>query len=288
MRANRKILSTILVSLLLAGCAGEASDGSPGREGAGNGSAAPGSADADPVTLIGSWTVEEAAQEEPGAILRIAPRDLSLRRGCGALAGAWRADAAGLFVADLRRGSGCPVLEEPTPRWLRDATSFRTAGDDRLLFDRQGDVVARLLPGGGADTLPSEAEPPVVTEKVRRAFPATAPLPAGLTAPPTPEALVGRWVPALDSAGSPEPVYIELLADGAWRGSDGCNAQGGRWISGGGGSLLATAGVSTLVACDNVPVAQWLNQAWRAGLDGEILVLLDAEGTEIGRVKPAG
>nr|MDT0663238.1 META domain-containing protein [Micromonospora sp. DSM 115978] len=287
MRGNRQILAAAMVSLLLAGCAGQAgSDSRPT-----NPSEGPGSADADPVALIGSWTVDGAAQEDAGAVLRIAPTDLSLWRDCGSLTGSWRADTGGLFVAALNSASGCTVSGEPTPIWLRDASSFRTAGEDRLLLNAQGDVVARLLPGGkpdpAPDSLPEQAEPPVVTEEVRRAFAPAAPLPAGLDAPPAPEALVGRWVPAEGPAGSPEPAYVELKADGSWSGSDGCNAQAGRWVAGAGGSLLATSGVSTLVGCANVPIAQWLGEAWQAGLDGTVLVLVDAQGKEIGRIKPA-
>ncbi|MDG4830511.1 META domain-containing protein [Solwaraspora sp. WMMD1047] len=288
MRGNRQIMTAVLVSLLLAGCAGSADDGSATA----TPSDAPGAADAEPVALIGLWAVEEAAQEEAGAVLRVAPTELSLWRDCGNLSGSWRADTGGLFVAAVYGASGCELAEEPTPAWLREATSFRTAGEDRLLLNVQGDVLARLAPGGkpepAPDILPEQAEPPVVTDEVRRAFAPPAPLPADLTPLPAPEALLGRWVPATGPTGAPDPAFVELTADGSWRGSDGCNALGGRWVAASGGPLLATSGASTLVGCDNVPIAQWLSEASQAGLDGDVLVLVDAKGTELGRLRPAG
>lgn len=288
MRGIRHIVGAVLVSMVLAGCAGQSEDGSESENPATSDPGAPGSA--DPVTLIGSWLIEEAAQEESGAVLRIAANDISLWRECGTLSGAWRADTGGLFVADIYGGTGCEVTDEPTPGWLQEAVGFRAAGDDRLLVDAQGDTVARLLPGGkpeaGPDTAPEQAEPPVVDDEVRRAFAPTADLPAGLNPPPAREALVGRWEPESGPGSSPEPVYVELLADGGWRGSDGCNGQGGRWVTGAGGAFLATSGASTLVACENAPIGQWLSGAWQVGMDGPVLVLVDAQGNELGRVKP--
>jgi hypothetical protein len=37
---------------------------------------------------------------------------------------------------------------------------------------------------------------------------------------------------------------------------------------------------------DNVPIDQWLTMARRAGLDGNVLVLLNAHGDETGRLSP--
>ncbi|WP_146758666.1 hypothetical protein [Micromonospora saelicesensis] len=68
---------------------------------------------------------------------------------------------------------------------------------------------------------------------------------------------------------------------------DGCNDQAGRWVTAAGGSLLATARPTTLAFCaDSVPIDQWLTTARRAGLDGNVLVLLNAHGDETGRLSP--
>jgi hypothetical protein len=114
----------------------------------------------------------------------------------------------------------------------------------------------------------------------------------GKAAPPLPrdlaamgrDALVGRWVPTED----PRRAYVELRPDGSWDGSDGCNGQSGRWVAGPRGAFLATTGLSTLVACRNVPLGSWLGATWRAGLDRGTLVLLDAGGQELGRLRRVG
>ncbi|WP_083915840.1 META domain-containing protein [Micromonospora lupini] len=102
-------------------------------------------------------------------------------------------------------------------------------------------------------------------------------MPAGQRQP------VGRWAPAIGH----KAAYLEFTADGEWHGSDGCNDQSGRWITAAGGTLLATARASTLAFCaDSVPIEQWVTTARRAGLDGEVLVLLNAQADETGRLSP--
>jgi hypothetical protein len=126
---------------------------------------------------------------------------------------------------------------------------------------------------------------PTVTDEVRRAYAAAAPLPARLT-PVTAASLLGRWRPdpALAKV-NPLSPYVEFRDGGQWQGSDGCNGQGGRWAAGPAGAFVATSGISTMIGCDNVPVAAWMDSARRVGLDGKILVLLDGAGKEVGRLR---
>ncbi|MFD2765882.1 META domain-containing protein [Micromonospora eburnea] len=293
----RYLLAVVAVGALLAGC-GErvGSEGSaPEQEQVDPGSAVALGPPQDPVALIGSWTVTEA---DGGAddVLRLAASpggEVRLFGRCGVQMGTWRADASGLFVADLWGTSGpgggeCRPGSEFADTWLGRAAAFRVEGGSPILLDERGERVARLLAGAkptpGPDMLASLAEPPEVTDEARRAFtPATA-LPAAL-APASRETLLGRWVPVDGRRGRPKTPYVEFRADGGWRGSDGCNGQGGRWIAGPGGALLATTGASTLIGCDNVEVGVWLATAWRAGIDGDVLVLLDAQGKETGRLR---
>ena len=135
----------------------------------------------------------------------------------------------------------------------------------------------------GPDIAESEAEPPVVTDELRREFAPAAPVPAALR-PAQPAQLVGRWFPADGGSAAPRQPFAELLADGRWSGSDGCNGQGGRWIAGAGGSLLAVAGPQTLIGCTGADVGGWLSNAPRAGFDGELLVLLNPAGKEVARL----
>jgi hypothetical protein len=229
--------------------------------------------------MIGLWTVA-GTDEEAGTVLRIAPqRQLSLWRSCGILHGSWAA-VDGLFVGSVDGSSqGC---SGGGPDWLRRAVGFGAAGDELVLTDRDGKTVARLLPGGkpkipdGIDV--SEAEPPVITDEDRAALEApVAPLPAGL-AEGSP---LGRWVPVNGGTAA----FVEFKGDGSWTGSDGCNGNGGRWVSGAGGALLATVGPSTLIGCDGAPIPAWLSSATRAGISAGQLVLVDPAGTEVGRLK---
>jgi heat shock protein HslJ len=100
------------------------------------------------------------------------------------------------------------------------------------------------------------------------------------------DALVGRWV-AVGGAGSGAPTlpFVELAADGTYTGSDGCNRTRGPWSAGPDGTLDAGPGPSTRMACpDMVPVPSWFTLAARVRFDAAELVLLDASGTELGRV----
>ncbi|MEU2610489.1 hypothetical protein ABZ570_02700 [Micromonospora sp. NPDC007271] len=294
----RYLVAVTAVGALLTGC-GERVGQEPagGGQAVETGPAAAGTPQVDPVALIGSWKLAEVDGGED-TVLRLAAdtsNDLLLFGPCAVLMGSWRADANGLFLADVpgrtaaRDGRGCRSDAQVADAWLRRAVAFRVEGDSPVLLDSQGMRVARLLPGArptpGPNLLPALAEPPEVTDEVRRALAPAAALPGNLTPAPR-ETLLGRWVPA-DGRRWPwqkEP-YVELRDDGEWRGSDGCNGQGGRWVAGPEGAFLATMGPSTLIGCDNVSVGSWLFAARRAGLDGKTLVLLDAQGKETGRLR---
>jgi len=286
------------VTLLLVAACGTGTAGGPEQPGP------PASAPGDPVDLVGLWTVREAAGEEPGAILRLG-EGLSLWRSCGHLDGSWRATAEGLFIDLVFGGSGaCYHGPDSVPDWLRQAAGYRADGPDRLLVDRGGSTVARLVPGGrpkvDADTAPSEGEPPVLTDAQRRMLAPAAALPAGLQ-PAAAADLVGRWVPGdRPDVRTPRSPHVTFAADGDWTGSDGCNGQGGRWLAGPAGSFVAVAGPQTLMACvpitgpadatapgvhAPVDVGSWLTAAARAGLAGDQLVLLDRSGRELGRLR---
>lgn len=297
MSRSRYLVAVVAVGTLLAGCGGQPSSEAGAPTGSQRPVAVPtstGSPQADPLALIGSWTVAEV-DEGAGEILRLAPIEqggLVLIGRCGVLMGTWRADANGLFLVGVPEqvfpeGRGCPAGPQPTAAWLHQATAFRVEGDRPVLLDRQGRQVALLLPGAKVsprpDLVPSFTKPPVVSAEARRALAPAAPVPAALT-PARGDALLGRWVPLGRRSGPGRP-FLELRDDGTWRGSDGCNGQGGRWVAGPDGALLATSGPSTAIGCDNVLVGNWLSSASRAGLDGEVLVFLDAQGNETGRLR---
>jgi heat shock protein HslJ len=273
----RAALASVLV-FALAGCAG---DGRPAA------APRPPATETGPIALIGLWTVE-GTDEQAGTVLRIAPeKQLSLWRSCGMLSGSWAAQGA-LFLATLDGGSGdcLPAgSADATPAWLKRATGYRSTGGDQMLVDDAGNTVARLLPGGRpkvtGGVAASEAEPPAITDEDRAKLETTAaPLPAGTTAAQR-SSLLGRWVPASGGAAA----FVAFNGDGTWTGSDGCNGNGGRWTVGADGVFLATAGPSTLMACDGAPVPTWLSTATLAGASADQLVLLDTTGTEVGRLR---
>lgn len=272
--------------VLLVGCAG---GGVP--QGVGllpSGPAQPPGA-SGPISLVGLWTVTEAG-EEPGAVLRIAPRkQLSLWRSCGRLTGGW-VGAQDVFLGELTGSSGTcfpagGVPPDVTPSWLLRATGYRSQGADKVLVDRSETLVARLVPGGtprvGADVAASEAEPPVITDEDRADLMRIADMPARLTRI-EPTLVVGRWVP-LTGAGE---AFVEFHANGTWAGSDGCTGYRGRWTANS-SSMLTTGGASALKACGSTPVPAWLADTAIAGLDNSVLVLLNATGVEVARLKPA-
>ncbi|SCG72154.1 META domain-containing protein [Micromonospora humi] len=250
-----------------------------------------------PTSLIGSWTIVDVADPGAGTILRLADRDLDLIGSrCGTLGGSWRASSDGTFLADIFTAAtaavegipGCAKASQETPGWLRRVTAYQF---DRaglpVLLDARAQPVARLIPGATPTPEPDKAddalEPPVLTDEARRALTPAVALPGRLV-PVDRHRLTGRWVPLSGH----RAAYVTFTADGEWHGSDGCNDESGRWITATSGTLLTTTRGTTLVFCaDSVSVGGWLTTARRAGFDGHILVLLDAQGTETGRLLPA-
>jgi hypothetical protein len=257
----------------------------------------------DPLALWGSWRVEGAAGEEPGAVLQLGAawppvrgpelhgHELILWRHCGQFFGGWKANSAGMFVGTVSAGSAkCPNRDDPahwTPDWLRRAVGYRIDAGDPVLLDANGNTVARLLTGGrptpGPDIMPEMAYPPVLDDHTRRELtqPEGAP-PAGLV-PATPAQLYGRWVPA-DGTG-PDPAtngFLEVSADGSWQ-TTRCDPSAGRWISDESGRVLTVSSGVAQLMCSN-PAAGWLTEASYAFFDGQILVLLDSGGNELGRL----
>lgn len=125
------------------------------------------------------------------------------------------------------------------------------------------------------DVQPPVAQPP-------GPLPPIAP-PAGLV-PADHDRMVGRWAPAGEST-APQPPHARFERSGDWTGSDGCNRAAGRWSIAADGTLTVTSGPMTLIGCaGQVDVPGWVGRAARAGFDGGTLVLLAADGQELGRL----
>jgi heat shock protein HslJ len=243
-----------------------------------------GPSDTDPVALLGEWAV--AGTEETGEVrLRFGTREFHAALACGGLFGGWKANAAGQLLADISGTEGdCEaVMDGPgaKPAWLLRAARFRFEGGEAVLLDGQGNILARLSPRPVSDDLPVGPDDSAAVAAFR-----AAPLPAGLT-PATSQTLVGQWLPLDPGPTRPQQPFLGVKADGTWEGSDGCNGLAGRWVGGPDGLVLATIGLSTLMACDNDPTPAMFAEASRTGFDGEVLVLVDAAGAEMARFQPA-
>jgi hypothetical protein len=271
--------------LVLTGCSGsrQAPSAAPASSAPAS-NAAPKSA--DPLKLVGSWNVLTPAGLTTHDYLRIGD-DLELSPPCGVLLGTWSANAAGTFVAETHGGSsGCFTAANGggrAPAWLTAAAAFKIEGSTRILLDGSGHVLARLSPGRGLYRAPNLAQ--------LRARLATAPPLPREQAPVTATMMLGRWEPipitgAVVRPGQKPPAssFVTFAADGTWSGSDGCNAQGGRYRVDDAGALVVTAGPSTLVGCVGFPVGTWMSQVRRAGRVGRELTLLDGQGHEIAQL----
>ncbi len=247
-------------------------------------------ASVDPLKLVGAWNVLTPNGKPTGEYLRIG-EDLELSPPCGVLLGSWSASAGGMFVAQTNGGSsGCFTAAHEggrAPSWLTSAAGFTIDGATRALLDESGHVVARLSPGRGLYRVPDLAQ-------LRDRLATPPPLASGQV-PVTSKTILGRWEPMVVPGGAmvkpgqrqPPPSYVTFSADGSWTGSDGCNAQGGRWEVGSAGALVTTAGPSTLVGCAGYPVGSWVSRARRAGLEGRELTLFDGHGQLVGQLMRA-
>jgi META domain-containing protein len=269
------VLRLLLIALLAAaGCAAPAPALTP--------VAATPPARPDPAALLGWWRVPGT-----GEIVLVDPTGIEVRAADESVFGRWRADPDGRFLVAVEGGTtwlappGAPApAAAGSPDRLTGVAGFRVEGDDRVLLDRAGRPLARLVPEPRrpvTDAVDPAREP---TAAERRAFGPAAPVPAPLR-PAAPAELVGHWFPE----GATNAAALRFDDGGAWEGSDGCNPVGGTWLAGPDGGFLAAApAVRTLVFCEGgADVATQLDLARRVALDGPDLVLLDADATPVGR-----
>ena len=281
-----------VVVLLATGCAqppgdrdGRNSDVPP-PAGAGTGS------ESAALGLVNLWRVSGVPDEEVDTWLRLDAGSFQLWRDCGMIDGSWGATET-RFLASIYGASEACVAQETIPEveWLDAVTGYRAASVGWALTDAGGGVVATLSIDGAPDPIPTAAtfyaEPPLITDSMRELMRKPAPLPTELD-PVTAAALVGKWTP-VDFVAVPDPSRstdprVLFAQDGTWTGSDGCNAAEGRWAVDA-GALLATVGPMTDIGCEGAPVPTWVATARLAGFDGELLSLLDVDGSEVARLE---
>lgn len=243
----------------------------------------------DPLDLVGRWHVEVPG-EPPGAMSVVLGKSLAVFLQCGALTGQWEAESTqNMFLASLQGGT-LDCLKSPqrmAVQWLEAVTSFRSSAGTWLLLDSRGRTLATLRPGATPTTPPdlwhTYSDEPAITEARRAAAAAAARLPAAAKAPTGTE-LQRRWQPVKGNRGKP---FVTFGDDGRWSGSDGCNAENGRFLLGRDGRLLGTHGPSTLIGCDNSELGRWVATASRVGLVDGMLAFYDSAAKELGRATPA-
>lgn len=86
--------------------------------------------------------------------------------------------------------------------------------------------------------------------------------------------IAGYWVSAEKFETTP---FLDILPDGTFTGSDGCNGTQGTW-SLSGDRLTVEAGPSTLMACEGAPLPMYFATAKTARLVDGALELRDADG----------
>lgn len=281
MRRTAAFVTAFAIALTLSACSSAPGD-SPLLAPSSSATPSP-RAEGGAIGLVGLWRVSGTDGEGEATWLRLGADELRLWQGCEILLGSWRAGAQA-FIAHLWGAAGSCVSATGVPEvdWLDSVASYERDGDGWVLRDVAGDVVATLSidaapppVGGESDTY---TQPPVVDDRAREALGPAAPLPEGLRAA-MPTDLEGRWAPREPTATDP---HVDFSADGTWSGSDGCNGAFGRWSMT--EAFLSTYGPTTAIGCDGAMVPSWVGSARSAGFDGAELVLLDASGTELGRL----
>jgi len=234
--------------------------------------------------LVGLWRIE-ADGETADTWLWLGVGEFRLSRPCGSLMGNWAA-AESVFLAETYGWShNCAPVAVP---WLDATVAYRATATGWELLDAARSVTAILRIDGAPpphpETLDHYRESLPITDDVRAAFwQPTEPPPA--LAPATTHDLLGEWVPTQrDGTGA---SGVTFLPTHRYSASDGCNGSGGRWSVENEGWLITTSGPSTLIGCDGVAVPGWVASARSAAIDGEILVLFDLDGAELGRLRPA-
>ena len=87
----------------------------------------------------------------------------------------------------------------------------------------------------------------------------------------------GTWTGA-------EGTELELTVEGMVTGTDGCNHISGTWEQDG-ETVTFNGMVGTLMACMDVDI--WLSDPATATIDGDTMVVFNAEGTELGELQRA-
>ncbi len=251
----------------------------------------------DPADLVGAWWPQGRASLE-GWLVTISPTsEFAVFSDSCAVDGMWRGSTSGLVTFyPYAAGGECDGVLNASNEWFA-GVSWLTVYDDRLeLLDTTGEVLLTLTAAPDRSTWPeSTHESSYLLRALDDPYPYPDPvteLPSGVEVPVVPELVDIRWKPLDMPATQPDRIvdesadkaFVQFATEGYWEGSDGCNGQWGTWaLHPDTGEWLATSGVSTLMGCSNVSVAELVTGSRAVGLDGDELVFYATDGTEVGR-----
>ena len=248
-----------------------------------------------PWDLVGLWRVSDAEGADRDTWLYLGADEARLWSDCGFQFGGWTAGDGRILIdvyawhEDCMADGGKPVVD-----WLAGTVAYTAATDGWTLLSQTGEVTAHLTIDGAPPRHPhaddTARQQPVVDDDLKARFARIA-IPAGMRAARADD-LLGRWVPEVAVAddvargfpGSADEPHLVVDADGTWTASDGCNASAGRWTVTPDGSLLTTAGPSTLIGCAGSAEPGRFGTARAAAFDDDVLVLFDADGAAVARL----
>ena len=217
--------------------------------------------------LVGTWTISDPTAGTSSTLTLQEGGMWEAQHECGPITGSW-ASLGDYFVATAWGGTtACITGGDPRPTlpWVEKTHRIASSESGWTLTDDAGAVTGTLTDGRWDGPAPRSTS-------VR-------PLPQGFTV----GEITGRWVPMVTTPGE---SFVEFSGE-RWESSDGCNGNSGKWADLGDGYFLSTPpGPQTAIGCENVPVADWVSATRTAGFEGDILVLFDAAGTELGRLSP--
>ena len=238
----------------------------------------------DPAVLVGTWSVSVSGQaEEDSLLLRVGSRSFAVSDGACTLHLSRATHPDGLLVLatdsisiQTYGGNPCAEVVQARSSWLPElgtVAAFEVRDDDHVaLLNRDGVQVAALDRRGS----PRPSEPTV----------GIAALPTSWVAP-TREQLVGSWYEAgLGTAG--RSIWF---SEETWAHSQSvpCNSRTEPYALSPTGGFAHVRGPNDRLQGCGARLPAWLpSDVSRVGLDGDELVLLDADGRQVTRLDRGG
>lgn len=206
-----------------------------------------------PGDISGRWMLE-GLTDRPDVFVEFGSSNWRAKDGCNGNYGRWALVDTGLLITGIEIASQIACDNVAVAPFVFEAESAGFDGDTLVLVGAAGTELARFVRDRSGGSLRMST---------------------------IPQDYLGRWI-AADFPERPE-VYVEFT-ETAWTASDGCNRQTGAWLVGDAGFIGQGSGMTTEMWCDNVEVASWVLDADAAGFDGDTLVLVNANGAELGRL----